>query len=117
VLTTHIIVFINKKRLIHYRWERDNALQHPNCWDLDYGMHVHRWSGLYSVDRLLGRGLTPDTVEDAVAAFVFDGKTVRTLKYDPDVPLSFLCEGAWVGGRKTMKCIKKGGEREDNKLY
>jgi hypothetical protein len=41
-------------------------------------MRVHRWSGLYAVDRLFGRGLTPDTVEDAVAAFLFDGKTVRT---------------------------------------
>jgi hypothetical protein len=42
------------------------------------GMRVHRWSGLYAVDRLFGRGLTPDNVEDAVAAFLFDGKTVRT---------------------------------------
>lgn len=42
------------------------------------GMRVHRWSGLYSVDRLFGRGLTPDTVEDAVAAFLFDGERVRT---------------------------------------
>eukprot|EP00026_Physarum_polycephalum_P010597 Phypoly_transcript_10764.p1 GENE.Phypoly_transcript_10764~~Phypoly_transcript_10764.p1 ORF type:complete len:377 (+),score=36.52 Phypoly_transcript_10764:133-1131(+) len=42
------------------------------------GMRVHRWSGLYTVDRLFGRGLTPETVEDAVAAFLFDGKTVRT---------------------------------------
>jgi hypothetical protein len=41
-------------------------------------MRVHRWSGLYTVDRLFGRGLTPETVEDAVAAFLFDGKTVRT---------------------------------------
>jgi len=27
---------------------------------------------------LVGRGLTPDTVEDAVAAFLFDGERVRT---------------------------------------
>lgn len=42
------------------------------------GMRVHRRTGLYAVDRLMGRGLTPETVEDAVAAFLFDGKTVRT---------------------------------------
>lgn len=42
------------------------------------GMRVFRWSGLYSVDRLFGRGLTPDTVEDAVGAFLFDGERVRT---------------------------------------
>lgn len=41
------------------------------------GMRVHRRTGLYTVDRLFGRGLTPDTVEDAVAAFLFDGANVR----------------------------------------
>lgn len=42
------------------------------------GMRVHRRSGLHSVDRLFGRGLTPETVEDAIAAYLFDGKTYRT---------------------------------------
>jgi len=42
------------------------------------GMRVHRWAGLYAVDRLFGRGLTPENVEDPVAAFLFDGERVRT---------------------------------------
>lgn len=54
------------------------------------GMRVHRHtppspsssspegaSELYTVDRLFGRGLTPDTVEDPIAAFLFDGSAVR----------------------------------------
>jgi len=42
------------------------------------GMRVWRESGLYSVDRLFGRGLTCDTIEDAVGAFLFDGRFMRT---------------------------------------
>jgi len=42
------------------------------------GMRVWRENGLYSVDRLFGRGLTRDTIEDAVGAFLFDGSSWRT---------------------------------------
>lgn len=42
------------------------------------GMRVWRESGLYSVDRFFGRGLTCDTIEDAVGAFLFDGSCLRT---------------------------------------
>lgn len=41
------------------------------------GMRVWRGSGLYSVDRLFGRGLTCDTIEGAVSAFLYDGDCLR----------------------------------------
>jgi hypothetical protein len=41
------------------------------------GMRVWRGSELYSVDRLFGRGLTPETIEDAVSAFLFNGSMIR----------------------------------------
>jgi len=42
------------------------------------GMRVWRGDGVYAVDRLFGRGLTPSSVGTAIEAFLFDGYTTRT---------------------------------------
>lgn len=47
------------------------------------GMRVWRGCELYSVDRLFGRGLTSETVEDAVGAFIFNGSSILTALIPP----------------------------------